>query len=160
MSIYVKVKKTATNNDFKFYSRFNGLPITRRSWLQAAPIVASMSGTCLRSAKSRALRTPRMVHQSFCSFMEDILLKFPTSPGTPTTLGSSAPSPRTTSCKSGKWPRTSITTKRLTHRHQRLRTSKCISATFYYAFCTRNVLSYFCVALFSKLAASCLSFIL
>ena len=82
-----------------FNLRFNGPPITRQFWHLPAPIVAFTSGICRRSARSSLPKTPRMDPRSFCSFTEDTLPRFQTSPGTRMTRGSSARSPRTTLCR-------------------------------------------------------------
>ena len=91
--------------------RSSGLPITRPSWPALVPTGGYTSGISPRSGRSRARRTLRTARLNFSSSTEVTRLRSRTSAGTPTTPGSSAASPRTTSCRSGRWRRTSTTTR-------------------------------------------------
>lgn len=113
-----------------FVIRFNGLPITKLSWLHPAPIAAFTCGICQRSAKSNRPKMPKTDLQNCFSSTEDTQQRFPISPGIPTTLGSFAQYPKTTLCKCGKWRKTSTMMKNRTLRPMEEKTNKmcfCVS---------------------------------
>lgn len=89
------------------FSRYNGLLTMRRSWPPAARTDVSMSGISVKLGRSSRQRTLRMARRSCCSSTVATQPRSLTSPGTPMNPGSSAPCPRTTSCKSGRWRRIS-----------------------------------------------------